>query len=129
MQILYHFPKVVQHNFKSAYDGIQWRHDEADFQRWCSGNTGYPMVDAGMRELNATGYMHNRVRMDELAFRADLSRTFVGKIELAQSQPALNALFHLASALETDPVDFMNSIWERVQKERGQLSSATSIEG
>nr|WP_315145838.1 deoxyribodipyrimidine photo-lyase [uncultured Flavobacterium sp.] len=68
MQILYHFPKVVQHNFKSAYDGIQWRNDEADFQRWCSGNTGYPMVDAGMRELNATGYMHNRVRMVVASF-------------------------------------------------------------
>lgn len=68
MQILYHFPKVVQHNFKSAYDGIEWRHDEADFQRWCSGNTGYPMVDAGMRELNATGYMHNRVRMVVASF-------------------------------------------------------------
>lgn len=68
MQILFHFPKVVQHNFKSAYDGIQWRHDEADFQRWCSGNTGYPMVDAGMRELNATGYMHNRVRMVVASF-------------------------------------------------------------
>ena len=68
MQILYHFPKVVQHNFKSAYDGIQWRHDEADFQRWCSGTTGYPMVDAGMRELNATGYMHNRVRMVVASF-------------------------------------------------------------
>lgn len=68
MQILYHFPKVVQHNFKSAYDGIQWRNDEADFQRWCSGTTGYPMVDAGMRELNATGYMHNRVRMVVASF-------------------------------------------------------------
>ena len=68
MQILYHFPKVVQHNFKSAYDGIQWRHDEADFQRWYSGTTGYPMVDAGMRELNATGYMHNRVRMVVASF-------------------------------------------------------------
>jgi len=68
MQILYHFPKVVQHNFKSAYDGIEWRNDEADFQRWCSGTTGYPMVDAGMRELNATGYMHNRVRMVVASF-------------------------------------------------------------
>ena len=68
MQILYHFPKVVQHNFKSAYDGIQWRNNEADFQRWCSGTTGYPMVDAGMRELNATGYMHNRVRMVVASF-------------------------------------------------------------
>jgi deoxyribodipyrimidine photo-lyase len=68
MQILFHFPKVVQHNFKSSYDGIEWRNDEADFQRWCSGNTGYPMVDAGMRELNATGYMHNRVRMVVASF-------------------------------------------------------------
>jgi deoxyribodipyrimidine photo-lyase len=68
MQILFHFPKVVTHNFKSAYDGIQWRNNEADFERWCSGNTGYPMVDAGMRELNATGYMHNRVRMVAASF-------------------------------------------------------------
>jgi deoxyribodipyrimidine photo-lyase len=68
MQILYHFPKVVTHNFKSAYDGIQWRNDETDFKRWCSGTTGYPMVDAGMRELNATGYMHNRVRMVVASF-------------------------------------------------------------
>jgi deoxyribodipyrimidine photo-lyase len=68
MQILYHFPKVVQHNFKSAYDGIEWRNNQADFQRWCSGTTGYPIVDAGMRELNATGYMHNRVRMVVASF-------------------------------------------------------------
>lgn len=68
MQILFSFPKVVTHNFKSAYDGIQWRNDEEDFKRWCSGTTGYPMVDAGMRELNATGYMHNRVRMVVASF-------------------------------------------------------------
>ncbi|MGA9637010.1 cryptochrome/photolyase family protein [Flavobacterium sp.] len=68
MQILFHFPKVVTHNFKSSYDGIQWRNNEAEFERWCSGNTGYPMVDAGMRELNATGYMHNRVRMVVASF-------------------------------------------------------------
>ncbi|WP_281297272.1 cryptochrome/photolyase family protein [Flavobacterium limnophilum] len=68
MQILFHFPKVVTHNFKSAYDGIQWRNDEEDFKRWCSGTTGYPMVDAGMRELNETGYMHNRVRMVVASF-------------------------------------------------------------
>ncbi|WP_418263134.1 cryptochrome/photolyase family protein [Flavobacterium faecale] len=68
MQILFHFPKVVTQNFKSAYDGIQWRNNEADFEKWCSGNTGYPMVDAGMRELNATGYMHNRVRMVVASF-------------------------------------------------------------
>jgi deoxyribodipyrimidine photo-lyase len=63
MQILFNFPSVLTHNFKSAYDGIQWRNNEEDFKRWCSGTTGYPMVDAGMRQLNETGYMHNRVRM------------------------------------------------------------------
>lgn len=68
MQILFSFPKVVTNNFKSAYDGIQWRNNEEDFKRWCSGTTGYPMVDAGMRELNATGYMHNRVRMVVASF-------------------------------------------------------------
>ncbi|SDX50231.1 cryptochrome/photolyase family protein [Flavobacterium degerlachei] len=68
MQILFSFPKVVTHNFKSAYDGIQWRNNEDDFKRWCSGTTGYPMVDAGMRQLNETGYMHNRVRMVVASF-------------------------------------------------------------
>jgi deoxyribodipyrimidine photo-lyase len=68
MQILYSFPKVVNRNFKSAYDGIEWRNDEADFKRWCEGKTGYPMVDAGMRQLNETGYMHNRVRMVVASF-------------------------------------------------------------
>jgi len=68
MQILFSFPKVVTQNFKSAYDGIQWRNDEADFKHWCTGTTGYPMVDAGMRQLNETGYMHNRVRMVVASF-------------------------------------------------------------
>jgi deoxyribodipyrimidine photo-lyase len=68
MQILFSFPKEVTHNFKSAYDGIQWLNNEEDFKRWCSGTTGYPMVDAGMRELNETGYMHNRVRMVVASF-------------------------------------------------------------
>jgi len=68
IQILFNFPKVVHHNFKSNYDGIQWRNNEADFERWCSGTTGYPMVDAGMRQLNQTGYMHNRVRMVVASF-------------------------------------------------------------
>jgi deoxyribodipyrimidine photo-lyase len=68
MQILFSFPKVVSQNFKPAYDGIQWRNNEADFKRWCSGTTGYPLVDAGMRQLNETGYMHNRVRMVVASF-------------------------------------------------------------
>ncbi len=68
MQILFSFPKVVTQNFKSAYDGIHWRNNEEDFKRWCTGTTGYPMVDAGMRQLNETGYMHNRVRMVVASF-------------------------------------------------------------
>ena len=68
MQILFSFPKVMNQNFKSAYDGIQWLNNEDDFKRWCSGTTGYPMVDAGMRQLNETGYMHNRVRMVVASF-------------------------------------------------------------
>jgi deoxyribodipyrimidine photo-lyase len=67
-QILFHFPKVVTHNFKSAYDGIAWRENESDFELWCQGKTGYPLVDAGMRQLNRTGYMHNRVRMITAGF-------------------------------------------------------------
>ncbi|MEM8520710.1 deoxyribodipyrimidine photo-lyase [Flavobacterium sp. PL12] len=68
MQILFSFPKVVTQNFKAAYDGIRWRNNEDDFKRWCTGTTGYPMVDAGMRQLNETGYMHNRVRMVVASF-------------------------------------------------------------
>ena len=66
--ILYHFPHVVSKSFKPAYDGINWRNNEADFERWKSGTTGYPMVDAGMRQLNQTGWMHNRVRMVVASF-------------------------------------------------------------
>jgi deoxyribodipyrimidine photo-lyase len=68
MQILYHYPHVVTDNFKSIYDNIQWRNDEKEFERWCNGETGYPIVDAGMRQLNETGYMHNRVRMITAGF-------------------------------------------------------------
>jgi deoxyribodipyrimidine photo-lyase len=63
MQILWHFPHVVARAFKPAYDGIAWRNDEREFDAWCEGRTGYPLVDAGMRELNTSGHMHNRVRM------------------------------------------------------------------
>ena len=67
-QILYHFPHVVQGSFKKKYDKIIWENNELYFKKWCEGNTGYPMVDAGMRELNQTGYMHNRVRMVVASF-------------------------------------------------------------
>lgn len=63
MQILWHFPHVVTKSFKPAYDAIVWRNNEDEFAAWCEGRTGYPLVDAGMRELNASGLMHNRVRM------------------------------------------------------------------
>jgi deoxyribodipyrimidine photo-lyase len=68
MMILAEFPQVVDRAFKSKYDRIPWRNDESDFQKWCEGKTGYPIVDAGMRELNQTGYMHNRVRMIVASF-------------------------------------------------------------
>lgn len=63
MQILWHFPHTPQSSFKPQYERIEWRNNEDEFKRWCEGKTGYPFVDAGMRELNATGFMHNRVRM------------------------------------------------------------------
>ncbi len=66
--ILWHFPKVVDHAFKPAYDKIKWRNNEKEFEAWCNGQTGYPIVDAGMRELNTTGFMHNRVRMIVASF-------------------------------------------------------------
>lgn len=67
--ILWHFPQVgMGKSFKPAYDHIQWRHNEKDFERWCKGMTGYPIVDAGMRQLNETGYMHNRIRMITASF-------------------------------------------------------------
>lgn len=63
MMILYHFPHVEQHNFRRKYDRINWRNNEEEFELWCRGETGYSLVDAGMRQLNETGWMHNRVRM------------------------------------------------------------------
>lgn len=67
--ILWQFPHVGEGKaFKPAYDKIEWRIDEGEFKQWCEGQTGYPIVDAGMRELNATGFMHNRVRMVVASF-------------------------------------------------------------
>ena len=66
--ILWHFPRVVGHAFKPEYDRIKWRNNPQEFAAWCEGRTGYPIVDAGMRELNETGFMHNRVRMIVASF-------------------------------------------------------------
>lgn len=68
MMILWHFPHVVTGAFKPQYNQIKWNHSEKDFLKWCNGQTGYPIVDAGMRELNETGFMHNRVRMIVASF-------------------------------------------------------------
>ncbi|MFQ3575927.1 MAG: deoxyribodipyrimidine photo-lyase [Cytophagales bacterium] len=68
MMILWHFPHVVHKSFKPEYDKIEWRNNSIEFEKWCLGKTGYPLVDAGMRELNATGFMHNRVRMVVASF-------------------------------------------------------------
>lgn len=67
-QILAHFPHVVEGPFKPQYARIPWREAPEDFKKWCEGRTGYPLVDAGMRQLNTTGYMHNRVRMVAASF-------------------------------------------------------------
>ncbi|WP_026705933.1 cryptochrome/photolyase family protein [Flavobacterium soli] len=68
MQILWHFPHTINKSFREKYDAIVWDNNEENFQKWCDGKTGYPFVDAGMRELNATGHMHNRVRMIVASF-------------------------------------------------------------
>lgn len=63
MQVLWHYPQVEKSSFKPQFEKVAWRSNPAEFERWCEGQTGYPLVDAGMRELNQTGHMHNRVRM------------------------------------------------------------------
>lgn len=80
--ILANFPHVVKNAFKAKYDAIPWRNSKEDFQKWCAGKTGYPIVDAGMRELNETGYMHNRVRMIVASF---FDQAFINRLEVGRS--------------------------------------------
>jgi len=68
MQILWHFPKVVTQSFKPNYDNIPWNSSQSDFKRWCTAQTGYPIVDAAMNQLLQTGFMHNRARMIVASF-------------------------------------------------------------
>lgn len=68
MMVLHHFPHTMDHAFRPEYDRIQWVNNEEHFKAWCEGRTGYPLVDAGMREMNETGYMHNRIRMVTASF-------------------------------------------------------------
>ena len=67
-QILWHFPHIVTKSFKPAYDKIKWRNNETEFAAWCEGKTGYPIVDAAMRQMNQIGWMHNRARMIVASF-------------------------------------------------------------
>jgi len=66
--IIWHFPDRIENAFKKKYDKINWRNNESEFDAWCKGKTGYPIVDAGMRQLNEIGFMHNRVRMITASF-------------------------------------------------------------
>ena len=68
MQILWHYPKTTKTSFKEKYERVKWRNNMEEFKLWCEGKTGYPIVDAGMNELNSTGFMHNRVRMVVASF-------------------------------------------------------------
>ena len=68
MQILWHFPRTTDEAFRKKYDRIEWRNNEAEFEKWKNGETGFKLVDAGMRQLNKIGYMHNRVRMLTASF-------------------------------------------------------------
>ena len=78
--ILWHFPQVGEGKaFKPVYDLIQWRNNESEFEKWCNGQTGYPIVDAGMRELNETGFMHNRVQDDHRQFS---NKAFVDRLAM-----------------------------------------------
>lgn len=94
--ILWHFPKVgMGKAFRQEYDTINWRKDSGEFEKWCAGKTGYPIVDAGMRELNATGFMHNRVRMIVASF---LSKHLLLDWRLGEAYFALKLLdYDLAS--------------------------------
>ncbi len=93
--IIYHFPHSAKNAFKPAYDRIPWINDEALFRKWCEGKTGYPIVDAGMRELNETGFMHNRVRMVVASF---LTKHLLMDWRLGESYFAKKLLdFELAS--------------------------------
>jgi deoxyribodipyrimidine photo-lyase len=68
MMIMHHFPHAAKNSFKPQYDRVEWRNNEQEFKAWCEGKTGFPIVDAGLRELNTTGFMHNRVRMIVASF-------------------------------------------------------------
>jgi deoxyribodipyrimidine photo-lyase len=125
MMILHHFPKVVTQSFHEKYDKIKWRNNEAEFKAWCEGKTGYPIVDAGMRELNATGFMHNRVRMIVASFLTKhlltdwrLGEAYFAKTLLDYDLSANNGGWQWAAGTGVDAAPYFRVFNPRLQTEK-----------
>ncbi|MCE6988523.1 deoxyribodipyrimidine photo-lyase [Dyadobacter sp. CY323] len=125
-QILANFPHVGKgHAFRPAYDHIKWRYDEEDFRKWCDGKTGYPMVDAGMRQLNAIGFMHNRVRMVTASFLSKhllidwrMGEAYFAKKLLDYDLAANNGGWQWAAGSGTDAAPYFRIFNPTAQAER-----------
>lgn len=125
MMILHHFPKVVTTSFNEKYDKIKWRNNEAEYKAWCDGKTGYPIVDAGMRELNATGFMHNRVRMIVASFLTKhllidwrLGEAYFAKKLLDYDLSANNGGWQWAAGTGVDAAPYFRVFNPRLQTEK-----------
>jgi deoxyribodipyrimidine photo-lyase len=126
MNILHHFPHVGKgQSFRKEYDAIQWRNNELEYEAWCQGNTGYPIVDAGMRELNTTGFMHNRVRMVVASFLTKhllidwrLGEAYFAKKLLDFDLSANNGGWQWASGSGCDAAPYFRVFNPRLQTEK-----------
>ena len=125
MMILHHFPKVITTSFNEKYDKIKWRNKETEYQAWCEGNTGYPIVDAGMRELNTTGFMHNRVRMIVASFLTKhllidwrLGEAYFAKKLLDYDLSANNGGWQWAAGTGVDAAPYFRVFNPRLQTEK-----------
>lgn len=124
--ILWHFPQVGKgKSFKPEYDHIEWRRDNGEFEKWCTGQTGYPIVDAGMRELNETGFMHNRVRMIVASFLVKhllldwrLGEAYFAKKLLDFDLAANNGGWQWAAGSGCDAAPYFRIFNPRLQTER-----------
>ena len=123
--VLYHFPKVVKQSYRADLRGIRWRNNEKEFQAWCEGQTGYPVVDAAMRQLNSTGWMHNRARMIVASFLSKHllidwrwgERVFMQR--LVDGDPAANnGGWQWSSGTGTDAAPYFRVFNPRLQGER-----------
>ena len=125
MMILFHFPKVVTTSFNEKYDKIKWRNNEQEYKAWCEGKTGYPIVDAGMRELNTTGFMHNRVRMIVASFLTKhllidwrLGEAYFAKKLLDYDLSANNGGWQWAAGTGVDAAPYFRVFNPRLQTEK-----------